>query len=277
MRERRQVVHAAQPAPILLDSEAVKDQLTKIWDQFAPPERRQLQAVVEAIRRAGGPIRVSVGNLKGGVNKTTTAVHLSLALALTGDPVLLVDGDPKNQSALMWKLGAGDDWPINVQVMPWATPDLARRVAAMEGQFKHLVIDTSPQHDDILRAGLMVTDTLLIPCQPTPMDIAQLESTFKVAEEIDALKAQQEGELAAIVMFARAKQAGRNDTNLVRASYDRVKDRDYPVFSTPLYDSVKYAEAFGMFPSSFHGYKEIFAELVAFALNLDEVPQEASE
>ncbi|MEZ7132660.1 AAA family ATPase [Nonomuraea sp. AD125B] len=258
------------PTSVQLDSAAVQEQLAAIWALLAPADRALFESVVAAI--AGRPIRVTIGNMKGGVNKTTTAVHLALALALTGDPVLLVDGDPKNQSSLMWKLGAGDEWPVNLTVMPWATPDLAKRVTAMEGQFTHLVIDTSPQHDDILRAGLMVTDTFVIPCQPTPMDTAQLDSTFKVAEQMDSLKAAHGGELAAIVLFARAKQAGGNDTNLLRTSYARVEKKDYPVFSTPLYDSIRYAEAFGMFPRAFRDYGKVFAELAAFALGMDEVP-----
>ncbi|MEU6726358.1 hypothetical protein ABZ917_21880 [Nonomuraea wenchangensis] len=67
--------------------------------------------------------------------------------------------------------------PLERQPASLGVTDLAKRVTAMEGQFTHLVIDTRPQHDDILRAGLMVTDTFVIPCQPTPMDTAQLDST----------------------------------------------------------------------------------------------------
>jgi chromosome partitioning protein len=260
---------AVPTPPVPLDPGSINAQLDDLWGMLTPADRVALKATVDAINAHGGAIRITVGNMKGGVNKTTTSVHLALALALTGEPVLVVDGDPKNQSSLMWKLGAGDEWPVNVQVMPWATPDLAKRIGAMEGQFKHLVIDTSPQHDNILRAGLMVTDTLVIPCQPTPMDTAQLDSTFKVAEEMDALKAASGGELAAIVLFARAKK----DTNLLKTSYGRVQQRDYPVFSTPLYDSVRYAEAFGMFPRAFLGYAPVFAQLAAFALGLDEVPR----
>ncbi|MEV0236797.1 AAA family ATPase [Nonomuraea sp. NPDC050786] len=261
--------------PVQLDRDAVEDQLRGIWNLLTPSDRKLFQAIVDAVGVRS--VRITVGNLKGGANKTTTAVHLALALALTGDPVLLIDGDPKNQSALMWKLGAGEDWPVNLTVMPWATPDLAKRVKAMEGQFKHLVIDTSPQHADILEAALMVTDTLVIPCQPTPMDTAQLDSTFKSADKIDMLKDTQGGGLASIVLFVRAKQAGNSDTNLLRKSYDLVQKQDYPAVSKPLYDSLKYAEAFGQFPSSFRGYGPVIAELVTFALDLDEVPGRTGE
>ncbi|WP_433357754.1 AAA family ATPase (plasmid) [Microtetraspora malaysiensis] len=252
------------PSPVQLDKATVDAQLTELWGYLTDEDRETLEAALTALISSGESVRVTIGNMKGGVNKTTTAVHFALALALSGEPVLLVDGDPTNQSCLMWKLGAGDDWPVNLQVMPWATPDLAKRIKAMEGQFKHLVIDTSPQHKDVLRAGLMVTDTLVIPCQPTPMDTAQLDVTFKLAAEMDALS-----EVAAVVMFARAK----HKTNLLKKSFAEVERQGYPVFSTPLYDSVEYAQNFPRFPDRFLGYAPLFAELVAFAAGLDEVPR----
>uniref|UniRef100_UPI003F49147E AAA family ATPase n=1 Tax=Streptosporangium sp. CA-235898 TaxID=3240073 RepID=UPI003F49147E len=247
-----------------LASEDVTAQLAEMWNFLTPADRALFEVAVEALKTSGKPIRVTVANLKGGVNKTTTSIHLALALALTGEEVLLIDADPKNQSCLMWKLGAGDDWPLLLQVLPWATPDLGKRVKAMEGQFKHLVIDTSPQHEDLIQSALTVTDTLVIPCQPTPMDTLQLNKTFELAERMDAIS-----EVAAVVLFARAKA----NTNLLKTARAKVEQYGYPSFTAPLYDRVAYAETFGQFPAEFHDYSRLFPEFVAFALGLDEVPE----
>lgn len=47
---------------------------------------------------------IAIGNQKGGVGKTSTAVHLAHALALSDRRVLLVDADPQTNSGF-WLLG----------------------------------------------------------------------------------------------------------------------------------------------------------------------------
>ena len=56
---------------------------------------------------------ITVAGFKGGIGKTTTAVHLACYFSGLGK-TLLVDGDP-NRSATGWsKRGEGDNFPFKV-------------------------------------------------------------------------------------------------------------------------------------------------------------------
>jgi len=132
------------------------------------------------------PVRVTFGNLKGGVGKSTSSVYTALGLAAGGDRVLLVDADATNRTCLKWSTMAAD-WPSRITVVSWEVDDLARRVRAMQGDYGHVVIDTGPQRPAILRQALMVTDDLIVTAAPSPVELEQLPDTFTLAAEVDAI------------------------------------------------------------------------------------------
>src|ERR1039458_5214031 len=76
-------------------------------------------------KKAGAVMRVTFGNLKGGVGKSTSSVYTALGLAAAGGRVLLVDADGTNRTCLKWSSMA-EDWPPSVTVVSWEVPDLDR-------------------------------------------------------------------------------------------------------------------------------------------------------
>lgn len=111
---------------------------------------------------------ISVLNQKGGVGKTTLAVHIATALSLPGDRVLLVDADPQG-SALAWSENRTGTSLFPVVGLP--TQTLHRELPNLSGDYNHVVIDGPPRVTALARSAMMASDLVLVPVQPSPYDV----------------------------------------------------------------------------------------------------------
>lgn len=197
-------------------------------------------------------MKITVGNLKGGTAKTTTSVYLALALGKLGRTVL-IDADPQG-SALDWSVNSVD-WPTSVTVIPWSTRDLSRRVKEVAADYDHIVIDTAPQHDVIMRQALLVTDHLIVPVTPSPLELRRLPHTFDLAAEIDGISP-----VYARVLLCKTRSGTKSAAEAREMLTD---DLDLPVFDaqTSLWES--YLLAWGTAPDDPLEYGEILKELQA--------------
>lgn len=116
---------------------------------------------------------VTVAGFKGGVGKTTTAIHLACFFSKLGE-TLLVDGDP-NHSATGWG---------NRGELPFKIVDLMA-AGKHSRNFEHVVIDTAARPDkDELAALADGCDLLVLPTSPDALAIDALLQTVDLLEEM---------------------------------------------------------------------------------------------
>ena len=122
------------------------------------------------------PKIISVGNMKGGVGKTTTAVHLAQQLGRRGK-TLLLDADEELQCALSWCGGDFGGWTF--EAMPFR--DAKREHTA---DCAYVVVDTkgNEQGNDLVSLA-RDSSLLIIPTKPDGVSATGLMRTLRPLRE----------------------------------------------------------------------------------------------
>lgn len=164
---------------------------------------------------------LTIASFKGGVGKTTTAVHLAAYLARRA-PTLLLDGDD-NRSATAW---------AERGTLPFRVAD-ERQAAKLGRNFEHLVIDTQarPSHED-LKALAEGCDLLIIPSTP---DILALDALMLTVEALKGLNG-----VAFRVLLTIVHPRPNRDGDEARTTLDQLK---IPTFAGYIHRLIAFQKA----------------------------------
>ena len=175
---------------------------------------------------------ISVVNQKGGVGKTTLAIHISHALVLKGFKVLLVDADPQG-SARDW--AAARDEKARFPVVGLDRPTIHRDLPALMKDFDHAVIDGPPRVSDLARSAIIAADLVVVPIQPSPYDIWAASEIIKLIQEASVFKEK----LKSVFVINRKIV----NTAIGRDVVEALEQYPIPVLKTSISQRVAFAES----------------------------------
>lgn len=125
---------------------------------------------------------IAILNQKGGAGKTTLAINIARAIQLADCKVVLIDSDPQ---------GSTRDWNTTNEgkVLPVLGLDrktIETDIKNIQG-YEYAIIDGAPQLREMAVATIKSSDIILIPVQPSPLDIwatSDLVQLIKERQEI---------------------------------------------------------------------------------------------
>jgi chromosome partitioning protein len=174
---------------------------------------------------------ITIAQQKGGAGKTTLAAHLALAWAATRS-VAVIDIDPQGSLAAWFRLRQqqADMLGPALEVASVTGWRVSAEVERQARSHDIVLIDSAPHAETEARLAVRASSLVLIPVQPSPMDVWATRATLDLAR--------QERVPALIVMNRVPSRA-----NLTRAMAAKLADLGAPVAETRIGNRVALAAA----------------------------------
>jgi chromosome partitioning protein len=117
---------------------------------------------------------ISLINQKGGVGKTTIALHLAAAFWQGGQNVVILDLDPQ-ASASEWHDSRSAEMPHVESIQPARLAKVVEHTRDIGADV--LILDTAPHAEATALDAARCSDLVLVPCQPSIMDLRAMRKT----------------------------------------------------------------------------------------------------
>jgi chromosome partitioning protein len=177
---------------------------------------------------------IVVANSKGGVGKSTIAVHLAGHLSEQGYSVTLADCDAQGSSSV-W---LGEAVPKVKAVRLTNSKDILNNLPALGEEVDFVVADGPGSDDETSRALLLCADFALVPCKASMLEVRALAQATEVLRQAQDIR--KGPPMAKIVL----SMVGRN-YRLTREMKKAAADLDLPLARTSILLRQIYADAPG--------------------------------
>lgn len=127
---------------------------------------------------------LALTNSKGGVGKSTIAVHLTLWLEERGHRVALVDADVQGSSSTWLKEAS----PTTALVRLATPDDVLEQVPRIASEFDYVVIDGPAGLSELTRTILFVADITFLPCGPSVLDLRAANDAIRIVRQAQAIR-----------------------------------------------------------------------------------------
>lgn len=132
-------------------------------------------------------LTVAFANVKGGVGKSTTAVHYAEWIRSKGNRVMLIDSDKQGSAAswAVWRQTETDNPAPEISRL--YSKDLLVQVPALREHYDRIVIDTRGADGASIRAAMVVSQIVIIPVRDSDFDAAALTDVAELISEARAV------------------------------------------------------------------------------------------
>lgn len=141
-------------------------------------------------------------NNKGGVGKSTTAVHFAYWLEAFKDKrISFIDSDAQ-RSSKEWIELLSENTEVEIPCYEYDDVDkLAENVLDLEEESDYVIIDAPGGSSDITRSLIYISHVVVIPVQPTTTD---LKSALKTISQVKTVRMHQSDKPLGLVFLSRA-------------------------------------------------------------------------
>lgn len=126
------------------------------------------------------PSIIALAQQKGGVGKSTLAIHMAVELTQRSIRVAIIDLDPQG-TAMKWRLRRAAERPTVVS----SEPARLSQTIALEADAEIILLDLPGRRSPGVNEGLRLSDFVIVPARPLDIDI---EASFETIAACQRMK-----------------------------------------------------------------------------------------